>query len=355
MEVKNIVVMGGSFNPPTIAHFRIMQTALQAADADLGFFVPVSYPYLRRKMAKAGQSHLSLPDELRIEMLEAMIGADARIRVYREAMGNVFSDDAGLIAAIQEKYPGATLYYVFGDDKLELLDNFARKSDFFDRTRCILFSRDSGRLTERIGEYEHLSVHRDALVYAGFVDGLETVSSTRIREHLFDVDAVADMLHPAVLPVLRRLKREDYPEEIIQFRDEFAFLSNDFPAKTAVEGLTYPCAASAFIASKFENRADRARIAAMSPDRAKQKYSSVPGYPGWEENQTRIMEEIVREKFLQNPDLAERLLETGARRLINGGKKDQLWGVNLITWQGDNRLGAILMKIRDEWREKDEV
>lgn len=32
--------MGGSFNPPTLAHYTLMKTALEAMDADLGFFVP---------------------------------------------------------------------------------------------------------------------------------------------------------------------------------------------------------------------------------------------------------------------------------------------------------------------------
>ena len=53
----NIVVMGGSFNPPTAAHLKIMQTALDMVNAGTGFFIPVSFPYLKRKMMKAGQSH----------------------------------------------------------------------------------------------------------------------------------------------------------------------------------------------------------------------------------------------------------------------------------------------------------
>lgn len=351
MTPKNIVVMGGSFNPPTIAHFRIMQTALQAVNADAGFFVPVSFPYLKRKMAKLGQSHLSLPDGLRVRLLEAMIGQDTRIGIYRDAMGETFSDDAGVMAAIGEKYPGATVYYVSGDDKIGLLEIFARKSDFFDRFRCILFSRDCDRLMERIAENEHLAAHRDAFVPAGPVAGLEKVSSTRIREHLFDIDAVADMLHPAVAEILRTLNPEDFPEEIIQFRDEYAFLSNDFPAEVAVDGIVYPCASSAFLASKFENRSERLKISGMNPEKAKQKYAGLPGNPEWESAKMEIMEEIVRLKFRQHPDLAQRLLETGTRRLINGGKKDPFWGVNLITWQGENRLGEILMKLRSEWRE----
>ena len=41
MERKiKIVVMGGSFNPPTVAHFKLMKAAIDAIDASIGFFFP---------------------------------------------------------------------------------------------------------------------------------------------------------------------------------------------------------------------------------------------------------------------------------------------------------------------------
>ena len=39
---SKIVVMGGSFNPPTIAHLRLMQVAMDGVGARNGIFVPVS-------------------------------------------------------------------------------------------------------------------------------------------------------------------------------------------------------------------------------------------------------------------------------------------------------------------------
>jgi len=36
-RLKKIVVMGGSFNPPTIAHYRLMKASIDAVDADMFF------------------------------------------------------------------------------------------------------------------------------------------------------------------------------------------------------------------------------------------------------------------------------------------------------------------------------
>ncbi len=242
--------MGGSFNPPTMAHLKIMQVSLDAVNAESGFFVPVSFPYLKRKMVKAGQSHLCLPNDLRLEMLEAMIASDDRIRIFTDVMSDPFSDDVGFMKLLREKYPDADIYYVAGDDKLALLDHFAEKSDFFDRFRCILFARDHDRLMEKVADYEHLAEHVNSFVPVTPPNGIEGISSTRIREHLFDIDMVSEMLHPEVIPLLKKLKMEDYPEEILQFKDEYSFLSNDHPAEITTEGISYPCVTSAFLASK---------------------------------------------------------------------------------------------------------
>ena len=54
--MKKIVVMGGSFNPPTLAHEKLMEAAVNAIGADLGIFVPSSDKYVTRKMNRCTQS-----------------------------------------------------------------------------------------------------------------------------------------------------------------------------------------------------------------------------------------------------------------------------------------------------------
>lgn len=61
------------------------------------------------------------------------------------------------------------------------------------------------------------------------------------------------------------------------------------------------------------------------------------------------MEDVVRAKFYQNPRLAKRLLSTKDMELIEGNTwNDTYWGIDLRSMDGQNRLGKILMKIRDE-------
>ena len=63
--IKSIVVMGGSFNPPTIAHHKLMKAAMDQLGADKGIYVPTPARSLRRKMRKAGFPEEGFSEETR--------------------------------------------------------------------------------------------------------------------------------------------------------------------------------------------------------------------------------------------------------------------------------------------------
>ena len=352
-KMKNVMVMGGSFNPPTIAHLKLIQAAVDAMNAEAGYLVPVSHAYLKRKMVQAGCGHLCIASDTRLRMLESMISNDTRLHVYTGEINEPIAVTLRTMEQIQLTHPDARVWFVAGADKLGLLNTLARKRAFLPRFGAVVFSRGDN-LDQQIAENAALSSCREAIAVIEPPTGIEGISSTAVRKHLFDPDAVADMLHPAVLPMVRQLKAEDFPEEIIAFKGENSCLSNDYSASVAYHNTVYLNAEAAFQASKTDDPALRAWFAAVGPDKAKQKGNQIKPQPVWEEAKDSVMREIVRQKFMSHPDLREKLMATENLRLINGGKgkKDTYWGVNTFTWEGENRLGVILMELRSQWREE---
>ena len=57
------------------------------------------------------------------------------------------------------------------------------------------------------------------------------------------------------------------------------------------------------------------------------------------------MREIVKRKFLQNRDLAEKLMDTGNAELQEKSS-DRFWGIGR-NGDGQNELGKILMDVRE--------
>src|SRR5262245_37743998 len=69
----------------------------------------------------------------------------------------------------------------------------------------------------------------------------------------------------------------------------------------------------------------------------------------WESVKDQVMLEAVRAKFTQHDDLKATLLGTGDAKLVEHTTNDSYWGDG-GDGSGKNRLGQILMRVREELR-----
>lgn len=133
-------------------------------------------------------------------------------------------------------------------------------------------------------------------------------------------------------------------------RDLFGEFSNFSKHRVFLKGKSWPTSEHYFQAQKFAGTeheeavrlAQSAKIAAeMGRDRKR------PLRPDWEAVKEDVMREVVRAKFTQHKELRELLLSTGEAELIEHTKNDNYWADG-GDGTGKNRLGKILMEIRDE-------
>lgn len=69
----------------------------------------------------------------------------------------------------------------------------------------------------------------------------------------------------------------------------------------------------------------------------------------WNEVSDEVMREALRVKFEDNPPLKQLLLSTGQRPLVAADQDDAIWGYGPDR-QGQNKLGQMLMELRDQYR-----
>jgi ribA/ribD-fused uncharacterized protein len=140
------------------------------------------------------------------------------------------------------------------------------------------------------------------------------------------------------------------PKKVAEFQGEYRFLSNFWPATIDFEGITYPTVEHAYQAAKTLDINQRRRIAALpTPSDAKRQGRALALRADWEHVKFDVMEGCVREKFTRHADLRAALLSTGDAPLEEGNTwGDRVWGI--YEGQGENRLGKILMKVRQELR-----
>lgn len=134
---------------------------------------------------------------------------------------------------------------------------------------------------------------------------------------------------------------------IQEFRDKYFFLSNFYSTYIEYDGLVYMNAEAAFQSAKCLEYNDRKNFMDLSPRQAKAKGRRVKLRPDWEEVKLDILYEVVKNKFIQNDTLRVLLIDTYPKYLEEGNTwNDTFYGV--CRGKGQNHLGKILMRIREE-------
>ena len=143
---------------------------------------------------------------------------------------------------------------------------------------------------------------------------------------------------------------------INKFDGEYEFLSNFYECDVTYNGITYTNSEAAFHAQKTLDETERMQFSKLNPSQSKKIGRKINLRKDWENVKTNIMYEVCFAKFSQNKDLKEKLLNTGDAYLEEGTWwHDNCWGncycdkcKNIV---GENRLGKILMRIREELKE----
>lgn len=146
---------------------------------------------------------------------------------------------------------------------------------------------------------------------------------------------------------------------ITQFRGPYQWLSNFWAVPVVFDGVTYPCVENAYQAAKTLDQVQRQQFVGATAGAAKRMGRSLTVRPDWDAVKLQVMEDLLRQKFADEA-LRQRLMATGSAELVEGNWwGDTFWGVHMFgkdgpaTYplakpRGENHLGRLLMRIREE-------
>ena len=99
-------------------------------------------------------------------------------------------------------------------------------------------------------------------------------------------------------------------------------------------------------------------FAQINPSSGKKKFNQKL----WDDNIHDIAFRVLYQKFYEDSELIELLLNTKDAIIVEATRKDKIWGIGLDCgdpniqdknkWKGQNILGFTLMKVRDTLKEK---
>ncbi len=136
---------------------------------------------------------------------------------------------------------------------------------------------------------------------------------------------------------------------------EYSWLSNFSNSKFTLDGLRWSSIEHYYQAQKFLGTETFEQIrkssTALKARKTGQNRSLVPR-SDWQQVKEEVMRRAIGAKFEQNGGLKSQLLATGSEELIHYSSRDLFWGRN-EEGVGDNRLGRIIMEIRQKLRDSE--
>lgn len=137
---------------------------------------------------------------------------------------------------------------------------------------------------------------------------------------------------------------------IRKFEKEYAWLSNFTPCTIVLDGLIFSSVEHAYMSAKSEDMEWKLTCAdaSIKPSKIKRMSRTIALPENWGSKKIEVMRECLNQKFRQEP-FRTLLLETGDLRIQEGNYwGDKFWGVDLVSREGENHLGRLIMEIREE-------
>lgn len=149
-------VIGGTFDPPHVAHLMLAEQAREALGLDRVLFAPVGDP--------PHKESTRTPAALRLRMVELAIADNpyfvlSRVDVDRE--GPHYTVD--MLALLRAQYPAVTLYFLMGADSFENLPTWGRARELYRLPGTHLV----------VGRRLGAEALPDAAMHRGVLEGLE--------------------------------------------------------------------------------------------------------------------------------------------------------------------------------------
>lgn len=208
-----LLVMGGSFNPPTRAHVDFLLDAMRQMEAKEGIFVPSSHRYVSRKMAKYQEWNPVYTEAQRLEMLERICELYPNLSVM---IGEYGDDGRGhtyeTLETIQADRPGYRVLFLIGADKLDIIPRWKDIGHLLHRFELVVSTRDESDtdvIQQYIKHHPTLSAYQERFHVLSrerrYLDG--DISSTMARKRVImnDWEGLSKLVTPGVLSCLRQI------------------------------------------------------------------------------------------------------------------------------------------------------
>ena len=181
--MKKIGFFGGSFNPPTIAHFEIVELAIKEINLDKVVIIPMGDKY-----EKSGL----IPFKFRYEMLIEMFKNKSDVEISNMQENQKIKTYAiDTFKAIDEKYKDSQNFFIMGIDNFNNIHNWKDSDYLLNNHKFIVFKRNNIELKK---EFENVQ----------YVDITKNISSSLARKSLKENKNIDNYLSKEIIEYINK-------------------------------------------------------------------------------------------------------------------------------------------------------
>ncbi len=190
------LVFAGAFNPPTVAHTRLAQTALEQTGSDYVTFVPSKQTYIRDNQRKS----YAISNEERLDFLHKLAGSRPWMRVSDYEICQKEQPRTYLtLKALREMGDSGSL--LIGTDKLSELEHAWRYvPEIANEFGIVCMEREMDDATLIIRNSPFLQSLSEHIRIVKTPDTYRFASSTKVRNCFFEIEERLNMLQDMLEP-----------------------------------------------------------------------------------------------------------------------------------------------------------
>ena len=163
---------GGCFNPPTIAHYELALKAIESANLDKLYFVPMGDHYKKEDL---------IPAEYRYEMLVKMSEKKSKLEVSRiQIEQNRELQAIDTFRLIQKEFNNSQNFFIMGSDNFQKINTWKDANELIENYNYIVLSRDS--------------FENDNVIIIKSIERFKEISSSLVRKKINLNEDIKDLV-----------------------------------------------------------------------------------------------------------------------------------------------------------------
>lgn len=198
---KNSVLFTGAFNPPTIAHYHMINSALKNNNFDYVIFALSNQDFLNKKQEKLNDYAYS--EKERLEMILSMTYDLPNVLIFGIEQGYTYE----VLCAIKEKYKLQSLYFAMGSDKLNEIQMWGFHDKLLRQFCFYTLIRGNDKKEDVL--FKCKNIFKNTKFVIGFDNhNFKDISATEVRNCIKQKKDFSDLVHPKVEVYLNSYLKE---------------------------------------------------------------------------------------------------------------------------------------------------